>query len=81
MQPNDLPAPYNRVVINKCGNDEDFYEIAENATLTTLYTQNKDGSFTALEDNSQVHGEIKLICAQCQKNLSMFHQRFSEMLF
>lgn len=81
MQPNDLPAPTNRIVCPECGNDKDFYEIAENATLTTLYTQNKDGSFTPLEDNSQVFGEIKLICAQCQKDLSMFHQRFSEMLF
>lgn len=81
MQPNDLPTPSNRIVCPECGNDEDFYEIAENATLTTLYTQNKDGSFTPLEDNSQVFGEIKLICGQCQKDLSMFHQRFSEMLF
>ncbi len=81
MQPNDLPPPGNRIVCPQCGNDEDFYEVAENVILTTLYTQNKDGSFTPLEDNSQVLGAMKLICAQCSKDLSLFHQRFSEMLF
>jgi len=81
MQPNDLPTPANRIVCPECGNDEEFYEVAENVILTTLYTQNKDGSFTPLEDTSQVLGAMKLLCAQCQKDLSMFHQRFSEMLF
>ncbi len=81
MQPNDLPTPANRIICPECGNDEEFYEVAENVILTTLYTQNMDGSFTPLEDTSQVLGAMKLICAQCQTDLSMFHQRFSEMLF
>ncbi|MEN8200214.1 MAG: hypothetical protein ABFR63_09090 [Thermodesulfobacteriota bacterium] len=81
MQPNDLPPPANRISCPECGNDEDFYEVAENVTITTRYSQNNDGSFTPEEDNSQVLGEIKLICGQCQKDLSFFHQRFSEMLF
>lgn len=81
MQPNDLPTPANRISCPDCGNDHEFYEIAENAVITTLYTQNDDGSFSPLEDTSQIFGEIKFICGHCQKDLSMFHQRFSEMLF
>lgn len=81
MHPNDLPKPSNRIACPECGNDEEFYEIAENAIITTLYTQNDDGSFTPQEDTSQILGDIKLICGQCNKDLTMFHQRFSEMLF
>ncbi|MBU0960674.1 MAG: hypothetical protein KKD01_00280 [Proteobacteria bacterium] len=81
MQPTDLPAPVNRLSCPNCGNDNDFYEIAEDAVITTHYIQNQDGSFTPLEDDSQVHGDIKLICGQCQADLSIFYQRFSEMLF
>ncbi len=81
MQPNDLPAPSNRLTCPNCGNDDDFYEIAEDVTITTRYIQNIDGSFTPEEDNSQVLGEIKLVCGQCQEDLSEFHHHFSEMLF
>ncbi len=81
MQPNDLPAPSNRLTCPKCGNDKDFYEIAEDVTITTHYVQNIDGSFTPGEDESQILGEIRLICGQCEENLSTFHQHFSEMLF
>ncbi len=56
-------------------------EVAENVTITTLYTQNYDGSFTLEEDESQVLGALKLICAQCEADLSNFHARFAEMLF
>ena len=81
MQLNDLTAPVNRIACPECGNDETFCEIAENAIITTLYTQNDDGSFTLVEDTSRILGDIKLVCGQCQKDLSMFQQRFSEMLF
>ncbi len=56
-------------------------EVAENVIITTLYTQNHDGSFTLEEDDSQVLGALKLICAQCEADLSNFHARFAEMLF
>lgn len=81
MQPNDLPTPANRIVCPECGNDEDFVEVAENVIITTLYTQNQDGSFTPEEDDSQVLGSLKLICVQCEADLSQFHSRFAEMLF
>jgi len=81
LQPKDLPTPSNRIICPECGNDEDFVEVAENVIITTLYTQNLDGSFTLEEDDSQVLGELKLICAQCEADLSQFHGRFAEMLF
>lgn len=81
MQPKDLPSPSNRITCPECGNDEDFIEVAENVVITTLYTQNIDGSFTLREDDSQVMGALKLICAQCETDLSHFHGRFAEMLF
>ena len=81
MHPKDLPSPSNRLICPSCGNDNDFYEIAEDVTITTRYIQNLDGSFTPEEDTSQVLGEIKLICGQCQEDMSSFYQHFSEMLF
>ncbi len=81
LQPKDLPNPSNRIICPECGNDEDFVEVAENVIITTLYTQNLDGSFTLEEDDSQVLGALKLICAQCEADLSQFHSRFAEMLF
>jgi len=81
MQVNDLQPPGNRIICPDCGNDTEFIEVAENVILSTLYIQNQDGSFTPEEDESQVVGEIKLICAQCETDLSIFHDRFAEMLF
>ncbi len=80
MPLNDSPAP-NRITCPVCGNDTEFLEVAEDVVLTTVYMQNEDGSFTPLEDNSQVLGDIKLICGECEEDLTAFHQRFSDMLF
>jgi hypothetical protein len=43
-----------------CGNDADFYEVAEGVTITTFYRQNDDGSFSALRDDSEIEGEVRL---------------------
>ncbi len=64
-----------------CGNDREFLEVADNVILTTNYHQNNDGSFTQEGDESQIMGEIKLYCAECNNDLSQFHSRFLEMLF
>lgn len=64
-----------------CGNDTDFLEVADDVILTTHYRQNRDGSFTQEGDESQIMGEIKLFCAECNTDLSRFHSRFLEMLF
>ena len=44
-----------------CGNDDDFYEVAEGVTITTFYVQNEDGSFSAVSDDSKIQGEVRLL--------------------
>jgi len=70
-----------RITCPNCGNDSDFFEVADGVILTTRYIQNEDGSFTQDGDESQILGEIKLFCAECNTDLSASHQRFLEMLF
>jgi len=70
-----------RIVCPQCGNDLDFIEIADDVVITTRYIQNDDGSFTQEDDDSQVLGEIRLFCAECDADLTEFHKRFLEMLF
>lgn len=65
----------------RCGNDTDFLEVADGVILTTRYVQNDDGSFTQEGDESQILGEIKFYCGECNTDLSQYHQRFLEMLF
>lgn len=70
-----------RIVCPECANDLDFIEIADDVVITTRYIQNDDGSFTQEEDESQVLGEIKFFCGECDADLTEFHKRFLEMLF
>jgi len=70
-----------RIRCPHCGNDADFFEIADGVVLTTRYMQNADGSFTQEGDESQVLGEIKFYCGECNQDLSLYHNRFLEMLF
>lgn len=70
-----------RIICPHCGNEWNFYQIAEEVKLTTRYVQNADGSFTLLSDDSRILGEVKLYCGECQTDLSEFHNRFLEMLF
>jgi hypothetical protein len=70
-----------RITCPECGNDTDFFEVADGVILTTHYSQNEDGSFTQDEDESQILGEITFYCGECNTDLTQFHQRFLEMLF
>ena len=70
-----------RITCPQCGNDTDFFEVAEGVEITTHYVQNGDCSFTQDGDESQVLGDIKFFCGECNADLSQFHQRFVEMLF
>ncbi len=70
-----------RIVCPDCGNDSDFFEVADGVIITTQYIQNSDGSFSQAGDESQVLGEIKFFCGECNADLSQFYQRFLEMLF
>ena len=64
-----------------CGNDTDFYEVAEGVTITTFYVQNEDGSFSAVSDDSEIQGEVRLLCGECHKELKEYHEHFLDMLF
>jgi transposase-like protein len=89
MQPNvDLPKKTRsqkklsmRIVCPHCGNDTDFFEVADGVILTTRYLQNPDLSFSQRGDESQILGEIRFFCGECNSDLSHFHQRFLDMLF
>lgn len=70
-----------RITCPNCGNDVDFFEVADGVILTTRYVQNSDGSFSQKGDESQILGEIRFFCGECNSDLSQFHQRFLEMLF
>ena len=70
-----------RLTCPSCGNDSDFIEIADSVILTTRYVQNEDGSFNQDGDESEIMGEIRFYCAECNADLSASHNRFLEMLF
>jgi len=72
---------HRRIVCPNCANDLDFIEVADDVIITTRYVQNEDGSFTQEDDESQVLGEIKFYCAECDADLTEFHKRFLAMLF
>ena len=71
----------NRLICPNCGNDESFFELANDVLLTSHYTQNSDGSFSHDSDTTQVNGDVLLFCGSCQEDLSSYHQRFKEMIF
>lgn len=80
MQLKERPA-VKLISCPSCGNDEEFIEVAENVIITTQYIQNPDGSFTPEEDSSQILGPVRLLCGECEEDLTAFHQRFTAMLF
>ncbi len=69
------------ITCSNCGNTSDFFEVADGVILTSRYVQNSDGSFQQDGDESQILGEVRLFCAECNEDLTTFHQRFLEMLF
>ena len=69
------------IVCPHCGNDRDFLEVADGVVLTTRYVQNEDCSFSQDGDESQILGEIRFYCGECNADLSQYHQRFLELLF
>ncbi len=71
----------NRIVCPACGNDEEFFELANDVLLTSFYYQNSDGSFTHDSDASQINGDVMLFCGACEEDLTSYHQRFREMIF
>jgi DNA-directed RNA polymerase subunit M/transcription elongation factor TFIIS len=73
--------PSGRITCNRCGNASQFVEMANNVLVTTHYVQNRDGSFTQEESETEVLGEVRLLCGQCGADLSQYHSHFMEMTF
>jgi DNA-directed RNA polymerase subunit M/transcription elongation factor TFIIS len=73
--------PAGRIVCQKCGNNANFVEIAENVVVTTHYLQNSDGSFTPEENSTEILGDVKFICGKCGADMTRFHSHFLEMSF
>ncbi len=75
------PGITNRIICPVCGNDEDFFELANDVLMTSFYRQNSDGSFSHESDASQINGDVLLFCGSCEEDLTHYHQRFKEMIF
>ncbi len=73
--------PAGRITCPECGNSTDFVEVAENVLVTTHYVQNADGSFTPQENETEIHGEVRLLCRNCGADMTPFHGHFLEMIF
>ncbi|RUM37230.1 MAG: hypothetical protein DSY57_04495 [Desulfobulbus sp.] len=73
--------PGGRLACPVCGNSEDFLELAQNVTVTTRYRQNDDGSFTPEENETDIHGEVVLLCGKCNADMTGFHSHFLDMIF
>ena len=73
--------PVGRIACPHCGNDAEFVETADNVQVTTRYVQNSDGSFTPMENSTEIHGEVQFVCGQCGADLTRFRRHFLEMSF
>lgn len=73
--------PAGRLSCPECGNDSTFIEIATDVVITTYYQQNDDGSFTPQDNETDVLGEVSLICGKCNADMTQYHLHFQEMLF
>ncbi len=73
--------PAGRITCQSCGNNTDFVEVAEDVLVTTHYVQNADGSFTPRENETEIHGQVRLLCGKCGADLTPFHSHFLEMIF
>lgn len=77
--PTDRPA--GRLICPRCGNSEDFIEQTQNVVVTTRYLQHRDGSFTPEESETEILGEVRLLCGKCNGDMSMYHNHFQNMIF
>lgn len=77
--PNGKPA--GRIICPRCGNVKDFVEVANHVVVTNHYIQNRDGSFSPIQNETGAAGEVKLFCARCSADVSEFYDHFQEMIF
>ena len=65
-----------KLVCPYCGNQEEFYEVTENAYLMVHYLQNEDGTFVPIEEDIEVSGPVRFFCGRCQTELSHLRNKF-----
>ncbi len=53
-----------------CGNEEEFYEVIENATFYVHYIQTEEGKLEAVEEEAEVVGPVKFYCGVCHADLT-----------
>lgn len=53
-----------------CGNEEEFYEIIENATFYIHYIQTEEGNLEPVEEEAEVLGPVKFFCGACHADLT-----------
>ena len=70
-----------RIICSRCGNSQDFVELTQNVNMTTLYRQNNDGSFSPIENETEIQGDIMLLCSQCGANMTRYHRHLLDMIF
>ncbi len=78
-----LPSgePAGRIICPKCGNGTNFIEVADHVILTTHFVQNRDGSFSSVDSETDVAGPVKLYCGKCSADITQFHEHLHEMKF
>ncbi|OAQ21571.1 hypothetical protein [Thermosulfurimonas dismutans] len=59
-----------KLVCPYCGNQEEFYEVTENAYVMVHYLQNEDGTFVPIGEDMEVSGPVRFFCGRCQADLS-----------
>lgn len=73
--------PAGHICCPSCGNSQAFIERALDVIVTTRYHQNLDGSFIPEENETEILGEVYLLCGKCGKNMTGYHGHFLEMVF
>lgn len=73
--------PAGHLICPVCGNSQEFVELARNVTVSTRYVQNRDGSFTPQENETEIHGTVHLLCGKCGNDMTDYHSHFMGMLF
>ncbi len=76
-----VARPAGHLYCPACGNSQEFVEQALDVIVTTRYHQNLDGSFIPEENNTEILGEVFLLCGKCGSNMTKYHGHFLEMVF
>ncbi|MGC9109489.1 MAG: hypothetical protein ACP5HI_04495 [Caldimicrobium sp.] len=59
-----------KIVCPFCGNNEEFYEIVENATFYIYYMQTEMGTLEPLEEEAEVLGPVRFYCGVCHSDIT-----------